>query len=52
VTGIHAAYLLAGIALAAGAVAALVYLRPRRPAPDDTAMAAGAAGIDGAAPSP
>jgi hypothetical protein len=51
VTGIHAAYLLAGLALAAGAVTALLYLRPRRPAPqDDTAMAAGAAGVDGAAP--
>jgi hypothetical protein len=52
VTGIHAAYLLAGLALAAGAMVAVVYLRPRRPAPDDTAMAAGAAGVEGAAPSP
>jgi DHA2 family methylenomycin A resistance protein-like MFS transporter len=33
VTGIHAAYLLAGLALAAGAVVAVAFLRPRPPAP-------------------
>ncbi len=33
VTGIHAAYLLAGLALAAGAVVALGFLRPRPPEP-------------------
>jgi len=34
VAGVHAAYLLAGMALAAGAVAALLFLRPRRAGPD------------------
>jgi sugar phosphate permease len=51
VTGIHAAYLLAGLALAAGAVVAVALLRPRpgavgRPG---AAAAAEAAGHEGAA---
>jgi hypothetical protein len=50
VAGIHAADLLAGLALAAGAVVALAYLRPRRPAPRDGAAVGAGAGIDGAAP--
>jgi hypothetical protein len=35
VTGIHAAYLLAGLALAAGAVVAVAFLRPSRPMPPE-----------------
>ncbi|HEV8424712.1 MAG TPA: MFS transporter [Actinomycetes bacterium] len=33
VTGVHTSYLVAGVALAAGAVAALLFLRPRRARP-------------------
>jgi DHA2 family methylenomycin A resistance protein-like MFS transporter len=45
VAGVHAAYLVAGVALAAGAVAALLFLRPRRAGPDPGAkpVPAGAA---------
>jgi EmrB/QacA subfamily drug resistance transporter len=49
VTGVHAAYLLAGLALAAGAVLALVFLRPRpaRPAGDGVPAEAAAPGAAG-----
>jgi hypothetical protein len=51
VTGIHASYLLAGLALAAGAVVALVFLRPRPPEPaEGGALPAEAAAAGGAAP--
>lgn len=36
VAGVHAAYLLAGAALVAGAVAASLFLGPRRPEPEVT----------------
>jgi hypothetical protein len=51
VTGIHAAYLLAGLALAAGAVVAVAFLRPQRPAPAEGGdLPAEAAAPGGAAP--
>jgi len=51
VTGIHAAYLLAGLALAAGAVVAVVFLRPRPLAPAEGGeLPAEAAAPGGAAP--
>jgi hypothetical protein len=38
--GVHAAYLLAGVALAMGAVAAALFLRPRRERPEPAVTAA------------
>src|SRR6266508_1715253 len=50
VTGIHAAYLLAGLALAAGAVVALGFLRPRPPEPAEGGELPAEAAAPGAVP--